>query len=103
MKRNALSILLAAAMMGTMMSGSQVFASEGGDSITVLVESGSPAEALANATAEAFEEYGDKISEIDVSKLSIEETVNVISYVIEEKLNFPAGEIDFMDWLISNL
>ena len=45
----------------------------------------------------------DKISEIDVSKLSIEETVNVISYVIEEKLNFPAGEIDFMDWLISNL
>ena len=56
MKRKALSILLAAAMMGTMMSGSQVFASEGGDSITVLVESGSPAEALANATAEAFEE-----------------------------------------------
>ena len=61
------------------------------------------AEAMGVCTAEAFEEYGDKISEIDVSKLSIEETVNVISYVIEEKLNFPAGEIDFMDWLISNL
>lgn len=60
------------------------------------------AEAMGVCTAEAFEEYGNNISEIDVSKLSIEETVNVISSVIEDKLDFPAGEIDFMDWLISN-
>ena len=61
------------------------------------------AEAMGVCTAEAFDEYGDKISEIDVSKLSIEETVNIISYVIEGKLNFPVGEVDFMDWLMSNL
>ena len=60
------------------------------------------AEAMGVCTAEAFDEYGDKISEIDVSKLSIEEAVNVISYVIEDKLDFPVGEVDFMDWLISN-
>lgn len=54
MKKRVIGALLAAAMMGTMVSGS-VYAEEG-SSITVLVESGSPAEALANATAAAFEE-----------------------------------------------
>lgn len=63
MKRRLISMLLVAAMVGTMLVGcgsSKEEESSGeeskGDSITVLVESGSPAEALANETAAAFEE-----------------------------------------------
>lgn len=62
MKKRLISMLLVAAMTGTMLVGCGSSKEDGsgeeakGDSITVLVESGSPAEALANETAEAFEE-----------------------------------------------
>lgn len=67
MKKRILSTLIAAAMIGTMLTGcggakesgsdaGEAAKTEGGNSITVLVESGSPAEALANETAAAFEE-----------------------------------------------
>ncbi|RJW38262.1 extracellular solute-binding protein [Clostridiales bacterium TF09-2AC] len=62
MKKKILSIMLAAAMAGTMVVGCGSNNSAGGsrnadkNSITVLVESGSPAEALAKETAEAFKE-----------------------------------------------
>ena len=73
MKKKVLSILLAAAMVSTMAAGcgSSGGNSDGGssasgegeeNSITVLVESGSPAEALANETAADFEaETGCKV------------------------------------------
>ena len=57
MKKNILSIMLAAAMTGTLLagcgsgSGGSVAQKADKDSITVLVESGSPAEALAKETA----------------------------------------------------
>jgi len=60
------------------------------------------AEAMGVCTAEAFEEYGDKISEIDASELSVEEIVCLICDVICDKIEFPVGEVDFMDWIISN-
>ncbi len=66
MKKRLLSTLLAAVMVGTMLTGCGGQKDGGADdaaedaksenSITVLVESGSPAEALANETAAAFEE-----------------------------------------------
>lgn len=68
MKRRILSIVLAAAMIGTMLVGCGAKGentesasggsaeSAGNSSITVLVESGSPAEALAKETAAAFTE-----------------------------------------------
>lgn len=66
MKKRFLSTLLAAVMVGAMLTGCGGTEKSGGDdakedaksenSITVLVESGSPAEALANETAAAFEE-----------------------------------------------
>lgn len=67
MKKRILSTLIAVAMIGTMLTGcggakesgsdaGEDAKTEGGNSITVLVESGSPAEALANETAAAFEE-----------------------------------------------
>lgn len=57
MKKKMVKSLIAAILAGTMTVGlpAACFASEG-ESITVLVESGSPAEALANETAAAFEE-----------------------------------------------
>lgn len=60
MKKRILSIILAAAMVGTMAVGcgskKEESAKKDENSITVLVESGSPAEALAKETAGAFEE-----------------------------------------------
>ena len=71
MKRKVVSVLLVVAMVGTMLSGcggskksseGSNGKADGGDSITVLVESGSPAEALANDTADEFEkETGCKV------------------------------------------
>lgn len=58
------------------------------------------AEALGVCTAEAFDEYSDKISEIDASELSVDEIVDLIDDVIFDRNEFPAGEVDFMDWLI---
>ena len=58
------------------------------------------AEALGVCSAEAFDEYGDRISEIDASDLSIDEIVCLINDVILDKRVFPVGEVNFMDWLI---
>jgi len=60
MKKRALSLVMAAAVAGTMLTGCGSAEGEKTadkkDSITVLVESGSPAEALAKETAAAFKE-----------------------------------------------
>lgn len=60
------------------------------------------AEAMGVCTAEAYDIYGENISEIDVSDSTVDEIVNVLSDVIYGDKDFPVGEIDFMDWLISN-
>ena len=60
------------------------------------------AEAMGVCTSEAYELYGDKLQEIDVSYLSIEKAVDLICDIINDAINFPCGEIDFMDWLINN-
>lgn len=60
------------------------------------------AEAMGVCTAEAFDEYGDKISEIDASGLSIDEITDLVKDILLDKCDFPVGEVDFMDWLISN-
>ena len=73
---------------------------EGRDYSESKIRENLEAEALGVCTAEAFDEYGDKISEIDVSRLSVDEIVNLINDVISDKCEFPVGEVDFMDWLI---
>lgn len=60
------------------------------------------AEAMGVCTSEAYEIYGDNISEIDVSDLTVEEIADEIGEVISGEKTFSLGEIDFMDWLISN-
>ena len=57
MKKKILSVVLAVAMAGTMLAGCGANKeAKNKNSITVLVESGSPAEALAKETAASFEE-----------------------------------------------
>ena len=60
------------------------------------------AEAMGVCTGEAYELYGENISEIDASDLTVDEIVDVICDVISGEKTFSVGEIDFMDWILSN-
>ena len=60
------------------------------------------AEALGVCTGEAYEKYGEKVHEIDVSDLGIVEAVCEIEKIIEGKATYPVGEIDYMGWLIDH-
>ena len=58
------------------------------------------AEALAVCSAEAYEIYGDKTNEIDASDKSVEEIRDFIIAIVTDKMEFPVGSIDFMEWLL---
>lgn len=58
------------------------------------------AEALDICGTEAYETYGEKVCEIDVSNLAIDEIIDDVVDVIFDKKDFPFGKIDFMHWLI---
>ena len=73
---------------------------EGRDYSESKIRENLEAEALGVCTAEAFDEYGDRISEIDASELSVDEIVDLIDEIISDKRDFPVGEVDFMNWLI---
>ncbi len=60
------------------------------------------AEALGVCSAEAYEKYSDKVYELDVSGLAMDEAVDLIEEVIHNGGDYPVGSVDFMDWLISN-
>ncbi len=60
------------------------------------------AEAMGVCTAEAYDFYGEKVFEIDASDLTVDEIVSELSDVIFDKKTSCVGQIDFMDWLISN-
>lgn len=58
------------------------------------------AEALGVCTAESYEKYGEKVQEIDVSNLTVDEAVCEIDKIINNEAYYPVGEINFMEWLI---
>ena len=58
------------------------------------------AEAMGVCTAEAYDIYGESVCEIDASDLTVDEIVELMIDVVDGKIDFPVGEIDFMDWLI---
>ncbi|WP_407424009.1 adenylate kinase family protein [Methanobrevibacter sp.] len=60
------------------------------------------AEAMGICSGEAYEIHGENVSEIDASDLTVEEIVDNLICVISGEKTFSFGEIDFMDWLISN-
>jgi len=75
---------------------------EGRDYSESKIRENLEAEAMGVCTAEAYDIYGEGISEIDVSVLTVDEIVGVVSDVISGEKNYPVGEVDFMDWLILN-
>lgn len=59
------------------------------------------AEAIGVCSAEAYEKYADKVYELDVSDLKIDEAVKLVSDVISNGGDYPVGSVDFMDWLLN--
>lgn len=59
------------------------------------------AEALAVCSAEAYDIYGDKLNEIDVSDKSVEEVRDLIISIASDNLDCPVGSIDFMEWVLN--
>lgn len=60
------------------------------------------AEAMGICTSEAYEIYGEGVCEIDASNMAVDEIVEELSGIIFDDKECSLGEIDFMDWLISN-
>ena len=58
------------------------------------------AEALAVCSAEAYDIYGERTNEIDVSDKSIEEVRDLVLEIASGNLELPVGSIDFMEWLL---
>lgn len=75
---------------------------EGRDYSESKIRENLEAEAMGVCTAEAYDIYGENISEIDVSDMTVDEIVDDLLAVISAKKTYPVGEVDFMDWLISN-
>lgn len=61
------------------------------------------AEAMGVCTAEAYDIYGESICEIDASDLTVDEIVELLIKVLDGDVDYPVGEVDFMDWLINPL
>ena len=64
------------------------------------IEENLESEALAVCSAEAYDIYGEKAHEIDVSDKSIEETRDLILEIVAGNLESPLGSIDFMEWFL---
>lgn len=60
------------------------------------------AEALGVCCAEAYDRYGDRTFEIDVSDCTIDDAAALIENIIENGGDYPAGSVDFMEWLMIN-
>lgn len=75
---------------------------EGRDYSDTKIRENLEAEAMGVCTVEAYDIYGEGVCEIDGTDLSVEEIVELLSDVIFDKKSFDVGQIDYMDWLISN-
>ena len=75
---------------------------EGRDYSEAKIRENLEAEAMGVCTAEAYDIYGEEVSEIDVTDLSVDDIVELLSDVIDGRKSFDVGQIDYMDWLISN-
>ncbi|MDO5848536.1 MAG: adenylate kinase family protein [Methanobrevibacter sp.] len=60
------------------------------------------AEALGVCGCEAYDMHSNKVEEVDVSSMTVEDAVEVLEDIIEGNVHYPFGNIDFMEWIISN-
>jgi len=75
---------------------------EGRDYSDAKIRENLEAEAMGVCTAEALELYADNVCEIDVSDMTVDGIVGQLVDVISGEKTFCVGDVDFMDWLISN-
>ncbi len=54
------------------------------------------AEILGVCTTESYETYQQRVQEIDTSDLSVDEVVDTIIDIINDKESYPLGEIDYL-------
>ena len=66
---------------------------------TVMLETGGIGYEIL-CSAEAYEIYGEKTNEIDVTDKSIEEIRDMMIDILCDNLECPIGNIDFMDWFL---
>jgi adenylate kinase len=57
------------------------------------------AEALDICTWEAHQIHGNKVHEIETTRIAPDETINIISEIIKGNKSFPVGDIDFSGYL----
>ena len=74
---------------------------EGRDYSESKIHENLEAEAMGVCTAEAYDIYGENVQEIDVGELGIGEIIDLLEDAIFDRITFPVGEVDFMDWLIT--
>lgn len=60
------------------------------------------AEALDVCAFEAFQNYGDRVNEIDTTGKNPHEVVDIMVKIINGEEHFPVGGIDFLDYLCQN-
>ena len=58
------------------------------------------AEALGVCSVESYDIHGDNAYEIDVSTLSVDEILDIITGIIYNNYEYPVGSVDFMDWIL---
>jgi adenylate kinase len=58
------------------------------------------AEALGVCSIEAYENYGNKVNEIDTTNLSIEDVLNIVKDILLNKKSYPVGTVDFINWIL---
>ena len=58
------------------------------------------AEAMGVCSAESLDIYDNNVYELDVSDLSVDDTVLTLIDVVNGEKELSFGEIDFMDWLL---
>lgn len=58
------------------------------------------AEAMGVCSCEAYDLHGERVSEIDVSHMTVEEAASALADIIGGKADYPFGTVDFMEWLI---
>lgn len=58
------------------------------------------AEILDVCSIEAYNIHSDKVNEIDTSNKSIDEVLSLVEKIILDKIDFPVGNISFIDYLL---
>lgn len=58
------------------------------------------AEALGVCSIEVYENHGYKANEIDTTNLSIKNVLNIVKDIVNDKKEYPVGNVDFISWIL---